>query len=115
MVTIRARADGFQAAKGEDLFLLAGSDPTGLVIPFSGTLLPARGRVLDEEGRPVAGAQVELPRMGLSFTAPDGWWRAEGIPGTVSKATISKPGYATVVLPEVQVGETAESVVLVRR
>jgi hypothetical protein len=113
-VSIRAAADGFQPSRGEEIFLLPGADPTGMLLTLPGVLLPLRGRVEDEEGRPLPGAKVTLPRIGVAWTGPDGWWRAEAIPGTVSTATVSLGGYKPVSLGEVQVGDPVETVVLVR-
>lgn len=112
--SIHATAEGFQPTRFEAVLLLPGADPTGMVLAFTGVLLPVRGRVVDEEDRPLAGAKVVLPRFGIAWTGPDGWWRAEGIPGSVSQATISLRGFRPAVIDEVQAGDAAETVVLVR-
>jgi protocatechuate 3,4-dioxygenase beta subunit len=113
-VGIHATAEGFQPTKFEAVFLQPGADATGRVLAFTGVLLPVRGRVEDEEGRPLGGARVVLPRFGVTWTGPDGWWRTEGIPGSVSKATISLRGYRPAVIGEVQAGDPVPTVVLVR-
>jgi carboxypeptidase family protein len=121
-VWIHASADGFRPVGGDLLYLMPGADPTNMLFRFTVALLPLRGRVVDEEGRPVTGASVAVERAGGSAdqgggttrTGPDGSWRSAGTPGSLWRITASLPGGSSARIDQVQAGDPVPDIVLAR-
>ena len=119
-IVLRATADGFLPASSNSMFIAPGSTAEGIVIPLPVALAAFLGRVVDEEGKPRPGVQVQAhpaeDRRDLQpisvLTVVGGRYRIEVPAGTSWTLYILMKGFAWTPTPPLLPGDPVPDLVL---
>jgi hypothetical protein len=124
--TLNAWAPGYVRATFGPFDVVAPGEIRGIEIPLKYAVLPVLGRVVDAEGKPVAGAVVGWDRPGSrgsvpdrlqwspdrTVTRPDGTYRFEASRRAEFAVVARKPGVGEGILDPVTAGEAVPDLVL---
>ncbi len=94
-IVLDANGDG-KYTRGVDLVDATSGETAGVVVSDAGNLVTAKGRVLDPDGKPVAGAVVTCADsgQGSATTEADGSFALAQLLPVPTRLTVVAPGYA---------------------